>query len=255
MRVHTNSNPQLTRQSPQPPHPPKQPQPDEPKGGVIDHIGAVQLGGLISDIGMGAAYTFGGPNAAISGLGFGIGAVHLARGGAFAMSALTSEGMKLQHRIGVATAETMLAGGHILGALGAGGWSVPLLTAGAVLNAVADYRYRTHYGVENPPTGSVAPGQVANVGMNGALALGYASGVAGPGVGIAAGVGHAVATAGYYGGSVFKPEMKHHWHSKGFGHALQTAGHFATSAGAGVWGLIPVAGGTLITTLQDYRQK
>lgn len=242
---------------PQPPRPlPPAPQPPEaPKetGSVVDHIGAVQLGSLISDLGMGAAYTFG-PSTPVSGMGLAMAAFHGARGAAFGALALKEkEPFKLQARIGVAASEGLLAAGHALGALGAGAWSIPLLAVGAGLNAVTDYKYRTHFGVEAPAQGQVSQTRLAGGLVDGALGLSYAAG-ASP-LGLVAGVGHLGAMVGYYGGSVWKPEMKHHWHSKGFGHALLAAGHLAGAAGAGAWVLPVLAGGTLITTLQDARQN
>ena len=248
------SMPQLARSlPPQQPGPPEEP-PQKPQGGGLDHVGAVQLGSLISDVGMGAAYTFG-PSTPVSGMGLAMAAFHGARGAAFAASAFQSKGMKLQQRIGVATAESMLAGGHVLGALGQGAWSLPLLVGGATLNAVADYRYRTYYGVDSPTQGKINPLLLATSLADGAVGVGCALQALPAGLGYAAGLAHLGAVAGYYGGSVLHPEMKHHWHSKGFGHALLAAGQLAGAAGAGLWALPVLAGGTLITNLQDYRQK
>ena len=232
---------------------PKPPEKPEDKGTVIDHVGAVQLGSIIADLGMGAAYTWG-PSTPVSGMGLAMAAFHGARGAAFGALALKEKApFKLHARIGVAASEGLLAAGHALGALGGGAWSIPLLAAGAGLNAVTDYKYRTHFGVEAPAKGKVSPARIAGAAVDGALGLSYAAG-ASP-LGLVAGVGHLGAMVGYYGGSTFKPEMKHHWHSKGFGHALMAAGHLAGAAGAGVWVLPVLAGGTLITTLQDSRQN
>ena len=230
--------------------PPTPPEPEQPS--VIDQVGAVQLGSFLSDVGMGAAYQWG-PGAAVSGLGWGLAAAHAARGAAFAASALSSKGMKLQHRLGVVASEGLLAAGHVAGALGHGLASLPLLLSGSTLNAVMDYRYRNHFGVTAPEHGQVAGWRKGVAAADLALGAGYALGVP-PAAGFVAGAAHLGATVGYYGGSLLKPEMKHHWHSKGFGHALLAAGHLATAAGAGPWALPVLAGGTLITTLQDARQ-
>jgi len=203
---------------------------------------------------MGAAYTWG-QSTPIQGMGLAMAAFHGARGAAFAASALKSDGMKLQHRIGVATAEGLLAAGHVLGSLGQGCWSLPLLLGGAGLNALTDYRYRTHYQVESPAEGHLAPTRIACSLADTAAALAYGVEAVPPGLGLAAGVAHLGAVAGYYGGSFMRPEMKHHWHSKGFGHALLAAGHLAGAAGAGAWVAPVLLGGTLITSLQDYRQN
>ncbi|MBS2037193.1 hypothetical protein JST97_19555 [bacterium] len=249
-------NVKIQQQSPQLPRPlPQTPQPPDPpqnSGGVIDHIGAVQLGSLVSDLGMGAAYTFG-QSTPVSGLGLAMAAFHGARGAAFAALALKEKDQaKLRARIGVAGSEGLLAAGHALGALGAGAWSIPLLAAGAGMNAFSDYKYRTHYGVD-APIGEIRKSRLAGALVDGGLGLSYMDGPS-P-LGVVAGVTHLGAMVGYYGGSVFKPEMKHHWHSKGFGHALLAAGHLAGAAGAGAWVLPVLAGGTLITTLQDARQN
>lgn len=246
----------IQKQNPQAPKPlppmPKSPESDPPQGGVIDHVGAVQLGSLISDLGMGVAYTFG-QSTPVSGLGLAMAAFHGARGAAFGALALKEKDpSKLQARLGVATSEALLAAGHALGALGAGAWSIPLLATGSGLNALADYKYRTHFGV-NAPTGKVSSLRLAGGAVDGALGLTYAHGAT-P-LGLVAGIGHLGAMVGYYGSSALKPEMKHHWHSKGFGHALLAAGHLAGAAGAGAWVLPVLAGGTLITTLQDARQN
>lgn len=234
---------------------PESPEPGPPpKSGIVDHIGAVQLGSLISDVGMGAAYTWG-RSTPIQGMGLAMAAFHGARGAAFAASALKSDGMKLQHRLGVAASEGLLAAGHVLGSLGQGGWSLPLLLGGAGLNAFTDYRYRTHYQVESPAEGHLAPARVACSLADTTAALAYGLQAVPPGLGLAAGVAHLGAVAGYYGGSLVRPEMKHHWHSKGFGHALLAAGHLAGAAGAGPWVAPVLLGGTLITSLQDYRQN
>ncbi|MBX3169920.1 MAG: hypothetical protein KF760_21125 [Candidatus Eremiobacteraeota bacterium] len=245
----------LQRHSPQTPRPlppPKPPEPNDP-GSLVDHVGAVQLGGLLSDLGMGAAYTFG-ASTPVSGLGLAMAAFHGARGAAFGALALKEkEAFKLKARIGVAASEGLLAAGHALGALGGGAWSIPLLAAGAGLNAFTDYKYRTHFGVEAPAKGPVSPARIAGAMVDGALGVSYAAGASS--LGLVAGAGHLGAMVGYYGGSLWKPEMKHHWHSKGFGHALLAAGHLAGAAGAGAWVLPVLAGGTLITTLQDSRQN
>lgn len=244
--------PQKPRPLPAPKTPDKPQKPDE-QSSIVDHVGAVQLGSLISDLGMGAAYTFG-ASTPVSGMGLAMAAFHGARGAAFGALALKEkEAFKLKARIGVAASEGLLAAGHALGALGGGAWSIPLLAAGAGLNAVTDYKYRTHFGVEAPAKGSVSKIRIAGAVADTAVGLSYAAGPS-P-LGVAAGVGHLGAMVGYYGGSMFKPEMKHHWHSKGFGHALMAAGHLAGAAGAGAWVLPVLAGGTLITTLQDSRQN
>ena len=241
-------NPQTPKPLPRAPKPPEDPTP----ASVVDHVGAVQLGSLISDLGMGAAYTFG-QSTPVTGLGLAMAAFHGARGAAFAALALKEKDKeKLHARIGVATSESLLAAGHALGALGGGAWSIPLLAAGAGMNAYSDYKYRTHFNVD-APTGPVNKLRLAGAAIDGALGLSYTSG-ASP-LGVVAGVSHLGAMVGYYGGSMFKPEMKHHWHSKGFGHALLAAGHLAGAAGAGPWVLPVLAGGTLITTLQDARQN
>lgn len=247
----------LPPQRPRPlqPQPPGPPPPTEGVKDVIDHVGAVQLGGVLSDIGMAGAYTFA-PSGVMSGMGFGLAAFHAARGAAFGALALKEKDRaKLQQRIGVAASEGMLAAGHVLGALGHGPLSLPLLAGGALLNGVADYRYRKHFGVDSPQNGRVSAGQKIVTGADAALSLGYATGLVPGAVGVAAGLGHLGAMAGYYGMSIKHPEMKHHWHSKGFGHALLAAGNLAGAAGAGVWALPALAGGMLITTLQDYRQN
>ncbi len=250
VKVQQQPKPQTPRPLPQAPKPPEQP---EDQGSLVDHVGAVQLGSLISDLGMGAAYTFG-ASTPVSGMGLAMAAFHGARGAAFGALALKEkETFKLQARIGVAASEGLLAAGHALGALGGGAWSIPLLAAGAGLNAVTDYKYRTHFGVEAPAKGSVSKARIAGGVVDATLGVSYAAG-ASP-LGVVAGVGHLGAMVGYYGGSMFKPEMKHHWHSKGFGHALLAAGHLAGAAGAGAWVLPVLAGGTLITTLQDSRQN
>jgi hypothetical protein len=233
------------------PLPPPGP-PDPPTPAVVDQIGAVQLGSFLSDVGMAGAYQWG-SSAAISGLGWGLAVAHAARGAAFAASALNSSGMKLQHRLGVVASEGLLAAGHAAGALGHGLASLPLLLGGSTLNAVMDYRYRNHFGVTTPENGQVAGWRKGVAAVDLTLGAGYALGVPAT-AGFVAGAAHLGATLGYYGGSLAKPEMKHHWHSKGFGHALLAAGHLATAAGAGPWALPVLAGGTLITTLQDARQ-
>lgn len=252
MKLQPNQAPRAPLPLPAVKAPEKSPEPEQP-GSIVDHVGAVQLGSLISDLGIGAAYTFG-PSTPVSGMGLAMAAFHGARGLAFgALAFKEKEPFKLQARIGVAASEGMLAAGHALGALGGGAWSIPLLAAGAGLNAVTDYKYRTHFGVEAPAKGSVSKTRIAGGLVDGALGVSYATG-ASP-LGLVAGVGHLGAMVGYYGGSVWKPEMKHHWHSKGFGHALLAAGHLAGAAGAGAWVLPVLAGGTLITTLQDSRQN
>ena len=250
MKIQEQPKPQAPRRLPQVPKPLEEP---KDTGSVVDHVGAVQLGSLISDLGMGAAYTFG-PSTPVSGMGLAMAAFHGARGLAFgALAFKEKEPFKLQARIGVAASEGLLAAGHALGALGGGAWSIPILAAGAGLNAVTDYKYRTHFGVEAPAKGSVSKTRIAGSLVDGALGLSYAGGASN--LGVVAGIGHLGAMVGYYGGSVWKPEMKHHWHSKGFGHALLAAGHLAGAAGAGAWVLPVLAGGTLITTLQDVRQN
>ena len=248
MKIHkpTSPTPRNLPPAPKPPDPPKD------SVGIVDHVGAVQLGSLLSDLGMGAAYTFG-QSTPVTGLGLAMAAFHGARGAAFAALALKEKDRaKLQARLGVAGSEGLLAAGHALGALGAGAWSIPLLADGAGMNAYSDYKYRTHFGV-SAPVGEVSKPRLIGAAVDGALGLSYTTGTS-P-LGLLAGVSHLGAMVGYYGGSMFKPEMKHDWHSKGFGHALLAAGHLAGAAGAGPWVLPVLAGGTLITTLQDARQN
>ena len=74
--------------------------------------------------------------------------------------------------------------------------------------------------------------------------------------GYAVGAAHGAMAAGYLFGSIEQSrEVFHSRISKAMGHALLAAGHLAGAAGAGVWSLAPLAGGMLVNTLQDYRDR
>ncbi|MBS2040574.1 hypothetical protein JST97_36645 [bacterium] len=74
--------------------------------------------------------------------------------------------------------------------------------------------------------------------------------------GYAVGAAHGAMAIGYVFGSMDQShEVSHSRLGKATGHALLAAGHIAGAAGAGVWALAPLAGGMLITTLQDYRDR
>lgn len=74
--------------------------------------------------------------------------------------------------------------------------------------------------------------------------------------GYAVGAAHGAMAVGYLFGSMDQSDdVIHSRLSKATGHALLAAGHIAGAAGAGVWSLAPLAGGMLVTTLQDYRDR
>jgi hypothetical protein len=110
------------------------------------NITAVQVGLNLSDAGMGLGYSVSN-NPMMGPLGFGMAAIHGARGVGHLMGAIDTSGLTLQHRLSIAAGEALTAGGHLVGASGGGIWSLPLLGAGMLLNTVADYRYSAVMGV------------------------------------------------------------------------------------------------------------
>ncbi|MBS2040573.1 hypothetical protein JST97_36640 [bacterium] len=109
-------------------------------------VSAAQLGLNLADLGMGVAYPAS-SNPAVGPLGFGMAALHGARAVVHLFGSMDTSGLTLQHRLSTAAGDALIAGGHILGANGAGGWSLPLLGAGVLLNTVSDYRNAARYGV------------------------------------------------------------------------------------------------------------
>jgi hypothetical protein len=74
--------------------------------------------------------------------------------------------------------------------------------------------------------------------------------------GYAVGAAHGAMAVGYLFGSVDQSDaIIHSRISKAMGHALLAVGHVAGAAGAGVWALAPLAGGVLVNSLQDYRDR
>jgi hypothetical protein len=109
-------------------------------------ITAAQLGFNLADLGMGLAYPMS-SNPVVGPLGFGMAAIHGARAVGHLFGSIDRSGLTLQHRLSTAAGDALIAGGHVLGAHGAGVWSLPLLGAGMLLNTVSDYRNAAKYGV------------------------------------------------------------------------------------------------------------
>lgn len=110
------------------------------------NLTAAQLGLNVADLGMGLANTLS-SNPVVPQLGFGMAGLHGARALGHLFGAIDQSGLTLQHRLSTAAGEALIAGGYIVGANGAGPWSLPIIGAGMLLNTVSDYRYSARYGV------------------------------------------------------------------------------------------------------------
>lgn len=106
---------------------------------------AVQVGLPVCDLGLGLADTFS-HNPVVPEMGLGVAALHALRGAAFLASAHHQSGVRLEQRLGIAGGSALLAAGHVLGAMGAGAWCLPVLAAGTAVSTIADYRYRSALG-------------------------------------------------------------------------------------------------------------
>ena len=223
----------------------------------LDVLGSCTIGDSFAAVGMAAAHTLAeSPNVF---LGCGMAAVHGARGAAFLLAAKGKSGVALQQRLGVAAGEGLMAVGNLMGAFGAGALCIPVMVAGASINLVADYRYRTAW--ENPEKPAVKPGPLLGTfqkSLNVADVAVAASSSSVPALGIAAGVGHVgMAAACYMGKGNLAANNTHSQHSKGYGHAMTAVGHLASAFGSGSagWALVPILAGMSTTNLQDFRDR
>lgn len=244
MKIRSDSGLPLVRKLETPATPPP---PEEEKRDLIRGLGSVTVGNVVTDLSMGLAHSFG-HNSLIPAMGLGMAALHAARGAAFLWEARGKEGVLLQHRLGTAAGEGLVALGNVLGAAGAGPLCLPLIVSGTALTAASDYRYRKHFQIDAPLQSSLSSTQASAGLVDGTLGACYLIG-SNP-LGYAAGLAHGVAAAKYYLGH---EGDKHSRHSKGFGNAMLAAAHLAGACGAGPWALGPLLGGMLTVQLQDQR--
>lgn len=222
----------------------------------LEVLGSATISDTAAALGVAASQALGAQtpvlNAAMAG-------VHGLRAAAFLANARGKKGVQLEQRIGVAVGEGLMAAGNALAVLGHGTLSIPVLVAGAGINLVADYRYRTaHQPAPKPsvpaPAWSTSQ-KFVNLGDS-ALTLATLSSqgaLAGGAIGAAAHLGMSVACYAGKGGLAAK--NTHSEHSKGYAHAMMAAGMIAAAAGSGGWSLIPVLSGSLGVNLQDIRDS
>ena len=119
----------------------------------LEVLGSATIADTTAALGVAASQACGAQtpvlNAAMAG-------VHGLRALAFLANARGKTGVQLQQRIGVAAGEGLMAAGNALAMMGHGSLSIPVLVAGAGVNLVADYRYRTAHD-SGPPSSVPAP--------------------------------------------------------------------------------------------------
>jgi len=256
MLIHSTKRPPSTQQA-KPTPPPAPPSSALGEGlAKLEVLGSATIADTTAALGVAASQACGAQtpvlNVAMAG-------IHGLRAAAFLANARGKTGHQLQQRMGVAIGEGLMAAGNALAFFGQDALSIPVLVAGAGVNLVADYRYRSAHESDSEkaaPAPTLGKIQKAVDLGDAALTLSTLSpqtSLVGGFLGAGAHLGMSVAC--YAGKGGLAADNTHSEHSKGYAHAMMAAGMIAAAAGSGGWSLVPILSGSVGLNLQDIRDS